>query len=121
MWDRRARVDRVKDGDTLVVVLDQGFNDTKQIDLRLLGVYAPELHDVNGGAAAKAYVEKWLDTYGEGIKWPFIVTTARTNDHETKTFDRYVCTLTTIDGSRSLNIDVQQYVIEQHFSGGIGS
>ena len=121
MWDRRAHVVRVKDGDTLVVLLDQGFRDTKEIDVRLLGVYAPELHDTNGGAATKMWVESWIAHYAGDLTWPFIVTTSRTLDHETKTFDRYVATLQTIDGSHSLNIEVQQYIEQQHYSGGTGS
>lgn len=110
MWDRRARLAWVKDGDTIEVVLDQGFGDTKQIAVRLLGVWAPELTQP-GGPEAKQFVEAWFAALPPAA-WPFVVTTVRmkTTDREQMTFDRYVALVTSIDGSRSLNADVTAWL-----------
>ena len=117
MWDRRARLAWVKDGDTIEVVLDQGFGDTKQIAVRLLGVWAPELSEV-GGDYARNFVVRWFMDL-PATSWPFIVTTVRmkTTDKEQMTFDRYVATVTSADGSRSLNADAIAYLAAQNTSG----
>lgn len=110
MWDRRASLVRVKDGDTFVAVLDQGFRDTKEIDVRLYGVWAPEMGEP-GGPETKAFVEQWFTSLPAG-KWPFIVTTMRMKvaDREQTTLERYVANVTSLDGSRSLNLEVNAFV-----------
>lgn len=123
MWDRRAKVLKINDGDTLVALLDQGFGDTKEITVRLLGVWAPELNQT-GGPETKEFVVNWLDGKTlAGTTWSFIITTARmkTVDREQKTFDRYVATLTTMDNSYNLNVDVMDFVMRNNYAGGSGS
>jgi len=120
MWDRRARLDRVIDGDTIVVELDQGFGDEKHIEVRLFGVYAPE-HDQPGGPETTAFVTAWFQTLPD-LPWPFVVTTMRmkTVDREQTTFTRYVALVASLDGSRSLNADVTAFVEAQGYPRGIG-
>jgi endonuclease YncB( thermonuclease family) len=121
MWDRRAQLVRVLDGDTVEVVLDQGFGDTKTIDIRLFGVWAPEMK-APGGTETRDFVKRWF--YSLPLtKWNFVVTTIRmaSTDREQKTFDRYVATITSLDGSRSLNAEVTQFVQEKGYGGGTGS
>lgn len=123
MWDRRARLVSDHDGDTITAVLDQGFGDTKQIKVRLLNVYAPELKQT-GGVDTKNYVMKWFtDNCPMTASWQFVVTTHRLPmaDGEDMSFDRYVATVTTLDGSKSLNADVEAYVTAQGYPGGTGS
>lgn len=125
MWDRRAKYISNHDGDTITVRLDQGFDDTKQLDIRLFGVYAPEL-DERGGPECKKFVQDWfteqLGKVGDST-WPFIVTTMRMKkaDHEQMTFTRYVGMITSLDGSQSLNALVTQYILDNNFPGGVGS
>ena len=60
MWDKRAYVTNVHDGDTITVTLDQGFGDLKEgMRLRLYGVFAPELSQ-EGGNATRDFVLAWL-------------------------------------------------------------
>jgi hypothetical protein len=123
MWDKRAQIKNIHDGDTLTVVLDQGFGDTKEIRLRLLGVFAPELKD-NGGHETHEFVISWLSArVSPSIGWPFVVTTARTkvSDKEVETLGRYVGTLTTLDGTDNLNVDVMQFIRAKGYGGGTGS
>lgn len=121
MWDRRARLVRVKDGDTIVAVLDQGFRDEKEIDVRLLGVYAPELHET-GGPECKTFVEKWFAQL-PFVEWPCIVTTVRmkTVDAEQMTFDRYVALVNSLDMSQSLNVEICEFIRLNGFPGGVGA
>jgi hypothetical protein len=121
MWDRRARVFSPHDGDTLLVILDQGFGDTKAIHLRLLHTFAPEL-DEPGGPETLAFVQNWLDKHDpDGTEWPFVVVTERVKDeHELMTFARYVGTLTDPAG-KSLNEAVTAFVKEHGYGGGTGS
>lgn len=119
MWDRRAKVLAVKDGDTLRVQLDQGFGDTKTLDLRLFEVYAPEKKQT-GGPETRAFVERWISERSEG-EWPFIVTTIRTkgDEHEVTTLGRYVAVFDSSTGE-SLNNAITAFVSEHGYGHGIG-
>lgn len=120
MWDRRAVVLEVTDGDTLLVDLDQGFGDTKEFSLRLLGVWAPESKQP-GGPETKAFVERWIADRIGTARWPFVVTTARLKDDskEQRTFARYVGILT--HGTQCLNTDIMAFVAAAGYGGGTGS
>jgi endonuclease YncB( thermonuclease family) len=121
MWDRRAAVLNVHDGDTLTALLDQGFDETVKIAVRLLGVYAPELNQP-GGPECQAFVADWVATHSAlAVAWPVVVTTARMKvaDHEQMTFTRYVGTVTSLDGSDNLNLDVQAFIDAQGYGPGI--
>lgn len=57
MFDYKARVIRWIDGDTVVLFLDQGFENWTIQHIRLIGLYCPEL-DAPGGPEAKARAEQ---------------------------------------------------------------
>ena len=122
MWDKRAQLISVHDGDTIKCTLDQGFGDSKVINVRLLNVFAPELKEA-GGADVRDFVKSWFDQLQPYSGWNFIVTTTRlkTADKEDTSFDRYVGTITSLDGTRNLNMDVQAYINAKGYSGGTGS
>lgn len=123
MWDRRAQYVENHDGDTVRMVLDQGFGDTKQVDVRLMGVFAPELREP-GGPECQAFVEAWFQSrIRSGTRWFFVVTTARMKvaDREQKTLDRYVGTITSIDGTDNLNLEVMAFIASKGYGGGVGS
>lgn len=120
MWDRRAQLVRVKDGDTVRVTLDQGFDDTKKIDVRVLGDWAPEMHEA-GGPETQEFVEQWFSSLPL-VEWPFIVTTTRmkTVDAEQRSFVRYVASITSPEG-KNLTYDVMQFIHDQGYGGGVGA
>lgn len=122
MWDKRAQLISVHDGDTVRLLLDQGFYDTKQINVRLLNVFAPELKQV-GGADCRDFVESWFTQLTPFGTWNCIVTTTRlkTADKEDTSFDRYVGVITSLDGTRNLNLEVQAYIKVKGYPGGTGS
>jgi endonuclease YncB( thermonuclease family) len=119
MWDYRASVLKVKDGDTLRVLLDRGFDETKEIDLRLFDTWAPEKTD-SGGPETKAHATEWVDERSEG-RWPFVVILERTKrgDHEVSTLGRYVGTLLDPQGD-SLNSAVTAFVSARGYGHGTG-
>ena len=122
MWDKRALISSVHDGDTVIVSLDQGFGDLKEnMRIRLLGVFAPELSQV-GGQECKNFVDSWINQYTTSRRFSFVVTTLRgpRSDKEITTLERYVATIETIDHSHNLNTEVQAFVVKSGYAGGIG-
>lgn len=68
MYEYRAKVKRVVDGDTLDLEVDLGFTVKVDIRARLFGIDTPEIHGVKKeseeyqrGMAAKDAVVDWLD------------------------------------------------------------
>jgi len=118
MWDKRARVVDVHDGDTITVLLDQGFDDYAQRTLRLEDVYAPELAQPGGPETRRALVE-WLTGRSAG-SWPYIVTTIRTRtDRDRTTLGRYVARLSTPAGEE-LNAYLIEWLRVAGYGPGIG-
>ena len=123
MWDKRAKIIDVHDGDTVTAVLDQGFGDTKQIKVRLFGVFAPELSQP-GGPETRQHLEAMLHAEElTGYTWPVIITTARTprSDVEVETLGRYVATITGLDQTRNINLELAAWITAQGYGGGIGA
>lgn len=123
MYDRRAKFVNNYDGDSVVMMLDQGFMDTKTINIRLANVWAPELREPGGELVAK-YVADWFLNRIVRLDrpWPFLVITYRTrSDREQITLGRYVADVLTVDGEDHLNSDVMRYISEKSFSGGTGA
>lgn len=118
---RPARFISNHDGDTVTVVLDQGFYDTKQITLRLANVWAPELKD-KGGMVVWAFVSQWFTKRMSDNDWDFIVTTYQTKTgNDVKTLDRYVADVVAVKDGAHLNSDIMKYVAEKGYSGGTGA
>lgn len=56
-----AIIDRVVDGDTVVVILDLGFRANMKLSIRLYGIDTPELKNPNNkGKIAKKYLQDRL-------------------------------------------------------------
>lgn len=63
MYEYRAKVVRWIDADTIVVDIDQGFNDWKHNQhLRLIGIDAPDKQPAKGVATLHARSLAWPDT-----------------------------------------------------------
>lgn len=123
MWDKRAKLVSLYDGDTLTVILDQGFGDTKQIRVRLFGVFAPELRQL-GGVETRLFVQEWLTLHTSSlVEWPFIITTIRLkNDtREVTTLERYVAVLTSVGTNDNLNGAISEFVRARGYAGGVGA
>jgi hypothetical protein len=127
VWEYRARSLKVLDGDTVRLLVDLGFYTFRRIDLRLLEVGAPELHEP-GGVETRDYVEQWIHDAGAGLDWPLLIRTQITKlvePTERQSFTRYIGDildhLDVFDrDGRHLNADLRAYLAE-HPEWGPGS
>jgi micrococcal nuclease len=86
----RAVILRATDGDTLRCLCDCGFSVTRTLDVRLLGVNAPELHGGTVATRAAALRARDFLAQYEG-RTAFLVT------RQAKSFDRYLADVV-VDG-----------------------
>ena len=93
MWDYRASVSKVIDGDTLDLIIDVGFHMTTKQRVRLLWVDTPEMRgpEREDGKVAKLFVENWVDEHSKSL-WPFVVHTEKDD-----AFGRWLCDLLPVD------------------------
>lgn len=119
MWEYRANVLEVLDGDTLRVHVDLGFYARHQVDIRLSGVKAPEMNQL-GGKETKQFVENWCGTLLP-LKWPISITTSVTTSLEPVeklTFTRYIGFVYKIDTHESLNSAINLFLASHPEWGG---
>lgn len=113
LWEYRATPLRVIDGDTLELLIDNGFSSRQQETIRLLNVYAPESKEL-GGPETKAYIEQWLATYIDTtLRWPLHLYTYPSSSfepNERRTFTRYLAEVWDHRLTRSLNESIAGYV-----------
>lgn len=88
LYRYRARLDRVIDGDTVVLDVDLGFRTWRTIYVRVAGVDTPE-RGRKGYALARERTLELLEDADDIV----IVS------HEERTFDRWVCRVYTDRGS----------------------
>jgi endonuclease YncB( thermonuclease family) len=79
LYTYEAKVERVIDGDTLLVIIDQGFGLRIKERLRLKGIDAPELSTLAGRRA-----KHWLENRLSGIDFAVVKT------YKTDKYDRYL-------------------------------
>jgi len=114
MWDYRAAVLRIIDADTYRLTVDTGFYMRTEIDIRLLGVSAPELGQP-GSSEAIDYATLWFDSLDPTRRWPLHIrttTTATAEPTEKRSFTRWVGTIADIAHPEraSLNIVLADYL-----------
>lgn len=63
MYDYRATVQRVVDGDTLWLDVSLGCDTHLRLSVRLFGLNCPEVGTAQGKAAS-AYTQGWVDSHG---------------------------------------------------------
>lgn len=115
------------DGDTVLMVLDQGLGGFQEEAIRLEGVFAPERHD-NGGPEVATFTRLALDEVVERAtahrqRWPFLVKTVQVKGVESsqrRTFVRYVGTVYALDTGECLNDEIQAF-IRAHAEWGAGT
>ena len=99
MFEYRARIVRVIDGDTVVAEIDLGFHVSLRATLRLAGIDTPEVRGPTreAGHAATEYLELLL----KKLAGPERQLTVRTQKDRTGKYGRYLAVL--IAGDRNLN------------------
>jgi len=105
----RAVCRRVIDGDTIHVEVDLGLRVKRTLDVRLIGVNAPELKgsSLDAGRAAKAYLERLL--FDNGLPLPLVL-----KFEKGKSFDRWLARvyLERTDTEGITLLDVQEALIK---------
>lgn len=122
MWEYRARLVRVVDGDTIVALMDTGFGGRQEEHLRLEGVSAPELGQP-GGQEARQFAIEWAAS-ASVRSWPLLIRTQPNSNiepTERRTLTRYLAKVLYINSSfPSLNSMLRVYLAE-HPEWGTGS
>lgn len=125
MFDYRAQLVRVIDGDTIVVTCDQGLHGRQEEPLRLKGIDAPDPPEL-GVIETTQFVSAWLESLTLlTLRWPlYIITTPNNREEpdEKRSFIRYEAMvynirhykpLTQMDPELSLNYAVKIF-LEKH-------
>ncbi len=106
MYQYKARLDRVVDGDTIDVIIDLGFRITTHQRLRLAGINTPEIYRVSRGSEeyrrgkeAREFVERRLAENNNEM-------TIET--HKTGKYGRYIAVVRLADSEVSLNQELVQ-------------
>lgn len=89
LYQYRAQLIRVIDGDTLDLSIDLGFDITQKTRVRLMGINAPEMN-TDAGKLAKAFVVDWFSE-GEAI-------TLETYKDKREKYGRYLAKVVTAKG-----------------------
>lgn len=61
MYEYAAKIIRVHDGDTCTAVVDLGFRVSQEMNLRLVGINAPELSQAGIGIDARNHLRALID------------------------------------------------------------
>jgi endonuclease YncB( thermonuclease family) len=121
VFDYRAALVRVVDGDSAVLEIDTGFGGRQQEEIRLLGVSAPEKYQP-GGLDCRDYSAAWFKQC-PARRWPLHVLTVPNTSlepDERRSFIRYLATIRDItDETRILNVELATF-LSQHPEWGHG-
>ena len=91
MYEYRARIVRVIDGDTVKAEVDLGFHISSRMTMRLFGINTPEIKGVSRpeGLAARDFLIQLIDTYTHDTG----ELTIRTQKDATEKYGRLLATL----------------------------
>lgn len=100
MYEYRAQLTRLVDGDTVHVQVDPGLDLRVNLTLRFYGLDAPEMRTA-AGVTAKAWVQAWFDQHApDGL---FLL---RTVKDKREKFGRYLAVIASLDRTSVLNDDM---------------
>lgn len=113
LWQYRADVERVVDGDTLDLSIDLGFGviltgDEARVRLRNIDTAeifgtAKDSKEYTAGQRHKEFVEEWV-AQGADEEWPFFVETQK--DDERGKYGRWLAVINRRTDGASLNEDL---------------
>ena len=91
MYEYRARIVRVIDGDTVEAEVDLGFHISTRMTMRLFGINTPEIKGVSRpeGRASRDFLIQLIDTHTHGTG----ELTIRTQKDATEKYGRLLATL----------------------------
>lgn len=102
MYEYRAKLDHIVDGDTYDLEIDLGLRIFSRARVRLAGVNTPETFGVKRGSAewkrgdaAKRFVSAWFEEHGPKVR-------VRTHKDGSGKFGRWVVEVESVDGGSKL-------------------
>ena len=104
MYEYTATLDRVIDGDTVVLNVDLGFHMKANLTFRLLGINAPEMHGVthDKGQAAKDFLIDLLKG----------VTKLNISTHDQDKYGRWLADISFVDVAGDV-VNVNQRILKE--------
>jgi endonuclease YncB( thermonuclease family) len=99
MYEYRAVMVQVHDGDTVTFEIDLGFSIFSRHAVRFAGINSPELATQEGKVSAS-----WLSQWFSDNPGPYVLRT--TKNKETEKYGRYLATVTSIKTGRVANDDI---------------
>lgn len=121
MWEYRAALLNVHDGDTMRFLIDVGFDARVEDAIRLKGVFAPELSQP-GGDDARNFVINLVQS-AKVMTWPYLIRTepnTTAEPIEKTSFSRYIGTVYFIDNQTTSLNDTIATFLAQHPEWGKG-
>lgn len=113
---RRARLlpprDKPHDGDSFWMEYDAGCSARVEPELRLEGVYMPELKEP-GGIEMRDAVAYWFEQSDHTLTWPFWIVMTMTKVREPgqrQTFARYLATVWRFNGRNTVGASLNEHV-----------
>lgn len=115
-WGFRAYLSKPHDGDSFWMMVDTGFGQRAEPELRLSGVHAPEVRPMQpGGQETADFVNQWLGrNWLATRRWPFWIEVEMATTYEPQmdmTFTRYVAVVWPFDAPRTFATSLNQQVI----------
>lgn len=103
LWNYRANITRVIDGDTVEAYVDHGMCIMSRQSLRLNGINAPELftgtpEERAAGKVARDTLDAWVTAHRHMAEWPFLIHTLK----DRRSFNRYVADIECTQGHKVL-------------------
>lgn len=111
MYEYRAGLERVVDGDTVRLLIDHGMYLRSSQSIRLFDVLAPEMSEP-GGKESRQFVVDWFARHDhEAAPQAFghLVTTVK----DTQTFNRYIGKIVCRQCGNCLNEEIISYLEEK--------
>lgn len=105
MYEYKARVVKVVDGDTLHLDVDLGCDSHLMMTVRLAGIDAPEIR-TNEGKVSKAWVENWLEARPNLI--------LRTIKDTREKYGRYLGVV--VDADRPTDYTLNEALVNEHLA-----
>lgn len=107
LYEYRACLERVVDGDTVVMTIDHGMRIRSQQSIRLAGVDTPERGEERWGEATDRVIS-WFMEHDDASDWPFVVETFK----DRQSFNRYVGTIMCAQCDEFLSEHMEEWASE---------
>lgn len=115
MYEYKAKVDRLIDGDTVVLIIDLGFNNYTKVTGRLEGIDTPEIRgkhlsveDLKRGHEATHHLEELCSVFSP--------LTVKTKKDRKGSFGRYLITIYGVDPQEGYPVCINDLMVKDGYA-----